>query len=76
MKKGNSISNFQLKDHLDASIVHNNQSAPLYIEPSERIEISMLADDVFRSINYVSDNFNNHVFNSIQEKIRTPSKCR
>ena len=71
-EKGQFYFELPIKRPLDASIVHNNQSAPLYIEPSERIEISMLADDVFRSINYVSDNFNNLYLIAYKKKYERP----
>ncbi len=71
-EKGQFYFELPIKRPLDASLVHNNQSAPLYIEPSERIEVSILADDVFRSINYVSSNFNNHYLIAYKRKYERP----
>lgn len=71
-EKGQFYFELPIKRPLDANLVHNNQSAPLYIEPSERIEVSILADDVFRSINYASNNFNNHYLIAYQKKYERP----
>lgn len=57
-----------IKRPLEAKLFYINQQAPLYIEPEERIEITALADDLFRSINYISKNFNNLYLVEYQKK--------
>lgn len=57
-----------IKRPLELVICYLTQKAPLYIEPEERIEISALADDIFRSINYVSKFYNNHYLIDFQKK--------
>lgn len=71
-EKGQFYFELPIRRPLDAFIYLNNQYAPIYIEPSERIEISVLADDVFRSISFISENYNNQFLLEFKKKYERP----
>lgn len=71
-EKGQFYFELPIKRPFDAFISLNNQNAPIYIEPSERIEISLLADDVFRSISFISENYNNQFLLEFKKKFDRP----
>ncbi len=58
-EKGQFYFELPIKRPLDAQIHLNNQFVGFYIEPSERLEVSILADDVLRSASYSGETYNN-----------------
>lgn len=58
-EKGQFYFELPIKRPLDAQIHLNNQFVAFYIEPSERLEVSILSDDVPRSASFVGDTYNN-----------------
>ncbi len=58
-EKGQFYFELPIKRPLDAQIHLNNQYVSFYIEPSERLEVSILADDVMRSASFTADVYNN-----------------
>lgn len=57
--KGQFYFELPIKRPLDAQIHLNNQYVTFYIEPSERLEVSILADDVLRSASFSGETYNN-----------------
>lgn len=58
-EKGQFYFELPIRRPLDAQIHLNNQFVAFYIEPSERLEVSILADDVLRSASFSGDTYNN-----------------
>ncbi len=67
-EKGQFYFELPIKRPLDAQIHVNNQFVSFYIEPSERLEVSILSDDVLRSASFSGDTYNNMFLLDLKKK--------
>lgn len=71
-EKGQFYFELPIKRPLDAQLHLNNQYVAFYIEPSERLEVSILADDVLRSASFSGDTYNNMFLLEFKKKFERP----